>query len=194
MLGIEALDLLDAGASVLGEVEDVDLAVGEDDPHADRGVPQAVDAALGVGDGVVLQSCLLHQQIELALEDPRCPCNPKSVNSTIMLSACPGALALCDDHTFPMAAVGPTSLFVATHLVVSNWGKTGRAANIARPGNFDPFRTFALLLPSPDPSCLLASEEHFQASSPVDGEWKLTGLVPKDLITPERRIRRCGVA
>ena len=55
MLGIEALDLLDAGASVLGEVEDVHLAVREDDPHADCGVTQAVDAALGVGDGVVLQ-------------------------------------------------------------------------------------------------------------------------------------------
>ena len=33
MLGIEALDLLNARASILGEVEDVDLAVGEDDPR-----------------------------------------------------------------------------------------------------------------------------------------------------------------
>ena len=43
MLGIETLDLLDARACVLGEVEDVDLAVREDDPHADHGVSQRVD-------------------------------------------------------------------------------------------------------------------------------------------------------
>ena len=30
---IEPLDLLDAGPSVLGEVEDIDLSVAEDDPH-----------------------------------------------------------------------------------------------------------------------------------------------------------------
>jgi hypothetical protein len=38
VLGIEALDLFDARAGILGKVEDVDLAVREDDPHSDRGV------------------------------------------------------------------------------------------------------------------------------------------------------------
>ena len=37
---IEAFDLFDAGAGVLGEVEDVDLALAQDDAHTDGGVAQ----------------------------------------------------------------------------------------------------------------------------------------------------------
>jgi hypothetical protein len=36
--GVEAFDLLNAGAGVLGEVEDVHPALRENDPHANRGV------------------------------------------------------------------------------------------------------------------------------------------------------------
>ena len=43
MSGIEALDLVDRGAGVLGQREDVDLAPGIDQPLADGGVPQRVD-------------------------------------------------------------------------------------------------------------------------------------------------------
>ena len=42
--------------------------MGEDDPHADGGMAQAIDAAVRVGDGVVLQRRLLHQEIELTLD------------------------------------------------------------------------------------------------------------------------------
>jgi hypothetical protein len=35
---VEAFDLLNAGAGILGEVEDVDLALRENDPHTNRGV------------------------------------------------------------------------------------------------------------------------------------------------------------
>ena len=49
MLGVEAFNLLNAGSSIFDEVEDVDLAVREDDPHADRGVTQAIDTALRLG-------------------------------------------------------------------------------------------------------------------------------------------------
>jgi len=56
MLGIEALNLLDARAGVFGEVEDVDLAMRENDPHADRGVAQAVNAALRIRDQVLMRS------------------------------------------------------------------------------------------------------------------------------------------
>ena len=49
VFGIKAFDLFNARAGILGEVEDVDLAVGEDDAHADGGVTEAIDAALGSG-------------------------------------------------------------------------------------------------------------------------------------------------
>ena len=71
MLGIEALNLFNARASVLGEVEDVDLAVGEDDAHADGGMAQAVDAALRLRDGIVLETGLLQQLVELTLDGKR---------------------------------------------------------------------------------------------------------------------------
>ena len=46
---IETLDLIDARSRVLGEIEDVDLAVAEVDPHANRDV---ACGALGSRDGV----------------------------------------------------------------------------------------------------------------------------------------------
>jgi hypothetical protein len=45
VLGIKALDLLNARPGILGEIENVDLAMRENDPHADRGVTQTIDAA-----------------------------------------------------------------------------------------------------------------------------------------------------
>ena len=69
MLGIEPFDLVDAGAGILGEVVNVDLAVGPNDRHANRRVPQTVDGAIGVGDRIVLEPCSLQDEIELALND-----------------------------------------------------------------------------------------------------------------------------
>ncbi len=54
-LRVEAFNLVDAGAGVLGEGVNVDLAMGQHQPHTDRGMPQAIDAALRIGRGVVLQ-------------------------------------------------------------------------------------------------------------------------------------------
>jgi hypothetical protein len=50
VLGVKALNLLHARSRVFGEVEDVDLAVGENDPHANGRVPQTVNAAVCIGD------------------------------------------------------------------------------------------------------------------------------------------------
>ena len=69
MLGVEPLDLLNARASILGEVEDIDLAMGEDNSHADRSVAKAVDAALRVCDRIMLEARRVQQNIELAGED-----------------------------------------------------------------------------------------------------------------------------
>ncbi len=65
----EKLNLLHTRSCVLGEVEDVDLAAGENDPHAYGRVTEAVDAVVGVGDCIVLQSCLLQNFVELALDE-----------------------------------------------------------------------------------------------------------------------------
>lgn len=46
-LRIEALDLLNRGSGVLGEVEDIHPPLGQDDPHADGGVPEGVDCVVG---------------------------------------------------------------------------------------------------------------------------------------------------
>ena len=54
MSRIKAFDLIDAGAGVLGQVEYVDRAVAENDPHANRSVTKAVDASITVGNGIVL--------------------------------------------------------------------------------------------------------------------------------------------
>ena len=55
-----------ARAGVLGEVEDVHLAVGQNDPHADGRVAEAIDVAFRVGHRIVLQSSIIQQNIELA--------------------------------------------------------------------------------------------------------------------------------
>jgi hypothetical protein len=60
MLGIKSLDLIDACAGVLGEIVDIDLAVGANDRHANRRVSQALNGAIGVGDRIVLESSSLH--------------------------------------------------------------------------------------------------------------------------------------
>ncbi len=75
MLGVEPLNLLHARARVLGEVEDVDLAVGENDPHAYGRVAQTVDAAICVGDRIVFQSRLFQDLVELPLDDARGRCS-----------------------------------------------------------------------------------------------------------------------
>jgi hypothetical protein len=56
MARIEPLNLIDAGAGVLGQVEDGNLPVNENNSHADGGVPKAVDAALSVRCWIVLQN------------------------------------------------------------------------------------------------------------------------------------------
>ena len=73
MPGIEAFNLIHAGASVLGQVEDVDLTVAQNNSHANRSMTEAVDATVGVGHGIVLQAGSFQQQIELALKDA-CRC------------------------------------------------------------------------------------------------------------------------
>jgi hypothetical protein len=54
MRGIEAFDLIDTGASILSQVEDVHLAMAQNNSHAYGGVPKAVDASIGVGHGIML--------------------------------------------------------------------------------------------------------------------------------------------
>ena len=47
--------------------------------------------------------------------------------------------------TIPViSAYGPSLPFVATHLIVSSWGKTGHAEDVSCTGNFDPLPTFRL--------------------------------------------------
>jgi len=67
VLGIKALNLLNAGSGILGEIEDVDLAMRENDPHADRGVTQTIDAAFCFRDRIMFEPGFLHQLIELTL-------------------------------------------------------------------------------------------------------------------------------
>ena len=74
MTCIEAFNLIDTGASILGQVEDVDLAVAQNNSHADGGVPKAIDTAIGVGHGIVLQTSAIQQQIKLPLKDASCCC------------------------------------------------------------------------------------------------------------------------
>jgi len=71
---IEAFNLIDTGASILGQVEDVDLAVAQNNSHADGGVPKAIDTATAVGDGIVRQTSAIQQQIKLPLKDASCCC------------------------------------------------------------------------------------------------------------------------
>lgn len=53
---IEPLNMIDAGAGVLEQVEDVNLTVSENSSHADGGVPKAVDVAFSVRCGIVLKN------------------------------------------------------------------------------------------------------------------------------------------
>jgi len=53
---IEPLNLIDAGAGVLEQVEDVNLTVSEKNTHTDVGVPKPADFAFSVRYGIVLQN------------------------------------------------------------------------------------------------------------------------------------------
>ena len=72
MARIEAFNLIDAGASVLGQVEDVDLAMTENNSHANRSLAKTVNTAIGVGHGIMLQTSSIQQQIKLPLKDASC--------------------------------------------------------------------------------------------------------------------------
>ncbi len=74
MAGVEVLNLIGAGAGVLGQVEDVHLPMTQNDPHANRSVAKPVDASIAVGHGVMLQAGTFQQQVELPLKDARCRC------------------------------------------------------------------------------------------------------------------------
>jgi hypothetical protein len=56
MPGIEALNLIDAGAGVFSQVEDVHLTVAQNNSHANRSMAKAVDTAIAVGHGVMFQA------------------------------------------------------------------------------------------------------------------------------------------
>ena len=49
--------LADARSGVLCERVNIDLTLGEDEPHTDSGMPKAIYAPVGVRLEVVLQSC-----------------------------------------------------------------------------------------------------------------------------------------
>ena len=53
MLRVEALNLIDAIASFLGQVEDVHLTVAQNYSHGKRRVPEAIDTANAVGHRIV---------------------------------------------------------------------------------------------------------------------------------------------
>ena len=72
MLGVEPLDLFHAGAGVLGEIEYVDLAMRENDPHADGCVAEAINAAFRIRHRIMLQPRLIQQRIELTRKDAGC--------------------------------------------------------------------------------------------------------------------------
>ena len=72
MPSIEALNLIDVSACILGQVEEVHLAMTENNSHADCGVPKAAGAVVGVRHGIMLRASAIEQKIELPLEDARC--------------------------------------------------------------------------------------------------------------------------
>ncbi len=53
LTGIEAFKLIGAGAGILGYVEYVDLATTENNSHANRRVPEAMDTANAVSHRIV---------------------------------------------------------------------------------------------------------------------------------------------
>ena len=70
MLCVKAFDLLDRGSGVFGEIEDVHPPLGQDDPHADGGVPEGVDCVVRVCEWIVLDPGTLKSSAELTLNDP----------------------------------------------------------------------------------------------------------------------------
>jgi len=70
-LRIEALDLLDGGTSVLGEVEDVDLTLREDDAHTDSRVSEGVDGVSGARVGIAFETDGFEHLRELSRCDTR---------------------------------------------------------------------------------------------------------------------------
>ena len=60
MLRIEAFNLLNARSCILRQVEDVDLAVGEDDPHADRWIARSTARTVSFLSGVCMDPLVVH--------------------------------------------------------------------------------------------------------------------------------------
>jgi hypothetical protein len=53
MLRVEALNLIDASATFLGQVGDVHVSVAQNISHGKRRVPEAIDTANAVGHRIV---------------------------------------------------------------------------------------------------------------------------------------------
>ena len=53
MLRVEALNLIDASATFLGQVGDVHVIVEQNNSHGKRRVPEAIDTANAVGHRIV---------------------------------------------------------------------------------------------------------------------------------------------
>lgn len=68
---IESLDLVDRCSGILGEVEDVHLALAVDDPHADRSVAQRVEGVLFARGFIDLDLAHLQDLAKLTLDDIR---------------------------------------------------------------------------------------------------------------------------
>jgi hypothetical protein len=64
-------DLADARSGVPCERVNIDLTLGEDEPHTDSSMPKAIYAPVGVRLEVVLQSCHFEKVVELPLNDAR---------------------------------------------------------------------------------------------------------------------------
>ena len=69
MLGVEAFDLFDRSACILGEVEDVDLPLTLNDSHADGSVTQGIDAVLLPRKRIGLEIGAFQKLLELTLDD-----------------------------------------------------------------------------------------------------------------------------
>jgi len=66
---IEALDLFNAGAGIFCKREDIDLALRQDQPHANRRMTRAVNRPFRLQDGVDFQPGLFHQLIKIPRDD-----------------------------------------------------------------------------------------------------------------------------
>ena len=69
MLRVEAFDLFDGCAGIFRKVEDVDLPLAENNPHADRRMAKRIDGMLLAGEGIGFEIGALQQLFELALDD-----------------------------------------------------------------------------------------------------------------------------